>query len=159
LLANSIEPGQTAGIQMCRITWLYTGAKGLTLSVPSADFKGYNSFFYSAWNKLLSLLLLVNLDLTSKCIHLTVKLLVVGNTEAEAVWDFIYLLWEKLVRYFIKNISFTPDLIVEWWIIMLAFNTKIILPVKLITKYVFKLQEQFILQQFQSNFIMSTTSQ
>jgi hypothetical protein len=31
LSANSIEPGQTA--QMCHLAWLYTGGKGLTLSI------------------------------------------------------------------------------------------------------------------------------
>jgi hypothetical protein len=33
LSANRIEPGQTAWV--CRLAWLYTGGKGLTLSVPA----------------------------------------------------------------------------------------------------------------------------
>jgi hypothetical protein len=33
LSANSIEPSQTA--RMCRLAWLYTGGKGLKLSVTA----------------------------------------------------------------------------------------------------------------------------
>ena len=31
--ANSIEPGQIAWV--CRLAWVYTGGKGLLLSVPA----------------------------------------------------------------------------------------------------------------------------